>query len=104
MTTEDHTVIIFARKERPPPENYYTQAQKDHFSNVQAYHSTVEAISVLKEWYNQDPIETNLSFEDAVRDAKPLPSTRCPLQSFLGDTGGEEQLAVVKRKRNSLSP
>lgn len=97
--TQDHAVITFVWTEDDTTTRN-PQVDSVQVFRVQARHSIAEAISLLKKWYAKDPIEPILSFEDAVRDAKPPPSTNCPLHSCIVDTGSENAHTLVRRKEN----
>jgi hypothetical protein len=76
---EDHASIVLAwmgfRYRRP-------QAEEDYADLLHTRYPTDQAIAFLKEWYANDPIEPDLTFEEAIRGIVTLPAPFEPYQSY----------------------
>jgi hypothetical protein len=64
------------------------KALRDYADLLHKRHSTDQAITALKEWHFKNPIEPDLTFEDAIRDITTLPVPFQPYQSYPGGMAG----------------
>jgi hypothetical protein len=58
------------------------QAAKDYVDLLHTRYPIDQAVPVLKEWYAKDPIEPDLTFEEAIRGIVTLPAPFEPYQSY----------------------
>jgi hypothetical protein len=55
---------------------------KDYADLLHERYPTDQAITVLKDWYSKNPIEPDLTFEEAIRDITTLPVPFQPYQFY----------------------
>jgi hypothetical protein len=80
-----HTSVVFVWEETDF-RHIFDQAAKDHANLLQAQYPIDRAIAVLKEWYSKDPIEPDLTFEEALRGIVTLPVPFEPYLSYQNGT------------------
>jgi hypothetical protein len=88
ISADDHTVVTFVYRsdqdfdnDEPPD-----MAEAEFADSMGVQYNTAEAINTLKAWYAKDPIEPNLSFEEAILIRTP-PSSIDGMQKSGGGYG-----------------
>jgi hypothetical protein len=69
----DHTIVTFVYKRSW---KNYIPSQQRFAQSVAVRYDSAKAIDALKAWYAKDPIEPNLSFEEAIQSQTPSPLHR----------------------------
>lgn len=87
----DHTLVTLVWEDGGSGLRSHYPADADFVDLLHSLYNPAKTINVMREWYTKDPIEPNLSFEDAIRGLD-VPSSYPGLQQ----TGGHSS---VKRKR-----
>ena len=87
---DDHMSVVFVWESDQfrHREDESCKALRDYADLLHKRHSTDQAITALKEWYFKNPIEPDLTFEDAIRDITTLPVPFQPYQSHPGGMAG----------------
>jgi hypothetical protein len=80
---DDHTSVVFVWESNQfRYEHGSDQAMKDYADLLHERYPTDQAITVLKDWYSKNPIEPDLTFEEAIRDITTLPVPFQPYQFY----------------------
>jgi hypothetical protein len=82
---EDHTSVVFVWEDFIA-RNGTHQAARDYADLLHARYPIDKAIAVLKEWYAKNPIEPDLTFEEAIRGIVTLPAPFEPYRSYQDGT------------------
>jgi hypothetical protein len=108
---EDHTSVVFVWEEEdsndPSIKVKMTTRLRDYADILHARYPTDHAIDLLKEWYAKNPIEPDLTFEEAIHDIATLLPPSGQHQTSEDDTTGGSSAKVpprnaIKRSRTSI--